>query len=58
MDSARADALSARSRIAAGQWIPRSADSFRHLSPPAAEVWLGEPGRCALAGRGRPRAAG
>ena len=43
MDSARADALSARSRIAAGQWIPRSADSFRHLSPPAAEVWLGEP---------------
>lgn len=43
MDSARADALSARSRIATGAWIPRSAESFRHLPPPAAEVWLGEP---------------
>lgn len=60
MDSARADALSARSRIAAGQWIARSAESFRHLPPPAAEVWLGErgpqhPGSCdasPLAGAG------
>ncbi len=60
MDSVRADALSARSRITAGQWIPRSAESFRHLPPPAAEVWLGEPapqhpGRCdasPLAGAG------
>lgn len=42
MDTARADALSARSRIGAGSWIPRSAESFRHLPPPAAEVWLGE----------------
>jgi Fe-S cluster assembly protein SufD len=60
MDSARADALSARSRIAAGAWIDRSAESFRHLPPPAAEVWLGEsapqrPGACdasPLAGAG------
>jgi Fe-S cluster assembly protein SufD len=43
MDSARADALSARSRIATGAWIPRSAESFRHLPPPGAEAWLGEP---------------
>jgi Fe-S cluster assembly protein SufD len=42
MDSARADALSARTASHAG-WIPRSADSFRHLPPPGAEVWLGEP---------------
>jgi Fe-S cluster assembly protein SufD len=43
VNTARADALSARSRISAGAWIPRSAESFRHLPPPAAEVWLGEP---------------
>ena len=43
MDSARADALSARSRIVAGAWIPRIAESFRHLPPPGAEAWLGEP---------------
>lgn len=42
MDSARADALSARSRIASGQWIARNADSFRHLPPPPAELWLGD----------------
>lgn len=42
MDAARADALSARSRIATGHWIPRTAESFRHLPPPPAEVWLGD----------------
>jgi len=42
MDSARADALSARSRIAAGHWITRNAESFRHLPPPPAELWLGD----------------
>lgn len=42
MDSARADALSARSRIAAGHWIARTAESFRHLPPPPAELWLGD----------------
>lgn len=41
MDTARADALSARSRITAGLWIPRNAESFRHLPPPPAEVWMG-----------------
>lgn len=43
MDTARADALSARRRLDSGAWIPRSAESFRHLPPPAAAVWLGEP---------------
>lgn len=42
MDSARADALSARSRITAGLWIARTAESFRHLPPPPAELWLGD----------------
>lgn len=42
MNTARADALSARSRIARGNWIPRTAESFRHLPPPVAAVWLGD----------------
>ncbi len=41
MDAARADALSARQRLAAEGWISPRAESFRHLPPPAAEVWLG-----------------
>lgn len=45
MDVARADALTARSRLAEGRhWIARNAETFRHLPPPAAAVWLGEPG--------------
>lgn len=42
MNTARADALSARSRLAEGGWIKRNAESFRHMPPPPAEVWLGE----------------
>jgi len=42
MDAARADALSARNRIAEGHWIPRDAESFRHLPPPPAALWLGD----------------
>ncbi|MEO7853575.1 MAG: SufD family Fe-S cluster assembly protein [Rubrivivax sp.] len=42
MNAARADALWARSRLAEGGWIARNAESFRHLPPPPAEVWLGE----------------
>ncbi len=42
MDSARADALFARERLARLGWIPRNAEDFRHLPPPAAEVWLGD----------------
>ncbi|MFT3817362.1 MAG: SufD family Fe-S cluster assembly protein [Rubrivivax sp.] len=42
MNRARADALSARSRIAAGHWIARTAESFRHLPPPPGALWLGE----------------
>ncbi len=42
MDSARADILAARHRLATRGWIPRHAEAFRHLPPPAADVWLGE----------------
>lgn len=42
MDSARADALFARERLATLGWIPRNAEDFRHLPPPAADVWLGD----------------
>lgn len=42
MNAARADALWARSRLAEGGWIARNAESFRHLPPPPAAVWLGE----------------
>jgi Fe-S cluster assembly protein SufD len=58
MDSARADALSARSRIAAGAWIPRRAESFRHLPPPGAEAWLGEPAPLHPGGCDAPPLAG
>lgn len=42
MDTARADALSARSRLVDGGWIARKAEAFRHLPPPPAAVWLGD----------------
>lgn len=42
MDSARADMLAARHQLATRGWIPRKAESFRHLPPPAAPVWLGD----------------
>jgi Fe-S cluster assembly protein SufD len=41
MDHARADALAARSHLAAHGWIARHSESFRHLPPPDAPVWLG-----------------
>lgn len=44
MDSARADALAARSHLAAHGWIPRQSESFRHLPPPDAALWLGDAG--------------
>jgi hypothetical protein len=52
MNLASADALSARHRLQTGGWIARSAESFRHLPPPPAEVWLGDGPRPAAA---RPR---
>lgn len=67
MNTANADALSARHRLRSAGWIPRNADSFRHLPPPPAEVWLGDgatPSGCeadALEGSGwtlQPLAAG
>lgn len=42
MDSARADALAARSHLDREGWIPRSSEPFRHLPPPQASVWLGD----------------
>lgn len=42
MDSARADILAARRRLHMRGWIPRNAEAFRHLPPPAADVWLGD----------------
>lgn len=42
MNGARADALSARSHLAGIGWIGRKAESFRHIPPPAAQVWLGD----------------
>lgn len=42
MDSARADILAARHRLDTRGWIPRNSEAFRHLPPPAAEVWLGD----------------
>ena len=42
MNTARADALAARDRLATRGWIARNADWFRHLPPPGHEVWLGD----------------
>ena len=42
MDTARADALAARSHLAERGWIARNAEPFRHLPPPQASVWLGD----------------
>jgi Fe-S cluster assembly protein SufD len=42
MNDARADALAARSHLAAHGWIARNAEAFRHLPPPDAALWLGE----------------
>lgn len=41
MNHARADALAARSHLAAHGWIARNAESFRHLPPPDLALWLG-----------------
>ena len=55
MDTAHADALSARSRLDARGWIPARNESFRHLPPPGAATWLGSSvleGATPLAGSG------
>lgn len=41
MDTARADMLAARHRLATQGWIARNAETFRHLPPPGADAWLG-----------------
>jgi Fe-S cluster assembly protein SufD len=42
MNDFDADALAARQHLARRGWIARRAESFRHLPPPGATVWLGE----------------
>jgi Fe-S cluster assembly protein SufD len=42
VNHARADELAARSHLVSHGWIPRNAEAFRHLPPPAASLWLGE----------------
>jgi Fe-S cluster assembly protein SufD len=42
MDDACFDALAARERLAVHGWISRRTESFRHLTPPDAAVWVGE----------------
>ena len=42
MDTARADALAARDRLGSRGWISPRNESFRHLPPPGANVWLGD----------------
>jgi Fe-S cluster assembly protein SufD len=42
MDHDHANALAARSHLAAHGWIARNAEAFRHLPPPDAALWLGE----------------
>jgi len=42
MNAIGVDASAARRRLASRGWIGRDVESFRHLPPPAAEVWLGE----------------
>jgi Fe-S cluster assembly protein SufD len=50
MDTARADVLAARHRLATRGWIARNAEDFRHLPPPPAPVWLGDDLELAAAG--------
>lgn len=40
--SAHPEALAARNRLVAQGWIARKAESFRHVPPPAAALWLGD----------------
>lgn len=42
MDAAPLDAIAAHTRLAERGWIPRNAESFRHLPPPDAPQWLGD----------------
>lgn len=41
MDAALLDARVARERLAAGGWIARRSERFRHLPPPPVDAWLG-----------------
>ena len=47
MNAARADALWAERQLDEFGWIARNAESFRHLPPPPAAVWLGYAPDCA-----------
>ena len=42
MNTAKADALTAREHLAVRGWIAPRNESFRHLPPPPARAWLGD----------------
>jgi Fe-S cluster assembly protein SufD len=42
MDDIGFDAIAARERLATHGWVSRRTESFRHLTPPDAGVWLAE----------------
>lgn len=58
MGGNRVDVQGARSQLAAHGWIARNAESFRHLPPPAAAVWLGDEAPPAVDGADTPALAG
>ena len=40
--SVSADVLAAREQLTRHGWVARNSESFRHLPPPPAALWLGE----------------
>lgn len=58
MDTARADALAARDRLSVRGWISARNETFRHLPPPGADLWLGETAESTAVGCDAPPLAG
>ena len=58
MDTARADALAARDRLTQRGWISTRNESFRHLTPPGMDLWLGEAAESTDGGCDAPPLAG
>ena len=54
MNTAKADALTAREHLAVRGWIAPRNESFRHLPPPPARAWLGDSAQANPAGRQTP----
>ncbi|KGR98399.1 SufD family Fe-S cluster assembly protein [Burkholderia sp. ABCPW 111] len=45
MTTTDTERIAARARLSERGWVPRRAESFRHLPPPAADAWLGDDAR-------------